>query len=79
MNKPVVVDKRKDIFMLNFGIHYCAEGSTRERCKSRNRKYKLNLSPVYTYSTTRSEIGDNEISDLTERSCCQVKITEQIE
>lgn len=37
------------------------------------------LSPFYTYSTTCSEIRDNEISDLTERSCCQVKITEQIE
>lgn len=79
MNKPIVVDKRKVIVMLNFGIHYCAEGSTKERCKSRNRKYKLNFVTFLAYSTTRSETGDNEISDLTERSCCQVKITKQIE
>lgn len=32
-----------------------------------------------TYLTTSSVIGDKEILDLTERSCFQVKITEQIE
>ena len=43
MNKQIVLDKRKDIVMLNFGINYCAEGSTKERCRSRNRKCKLNF------------------------------------
>lgn len=74
----IVVDKRGTI-ILSFGIQYCSEESTKKRGrKSRNRNYKLNFI-IFLHITTSSVIRDKEILDLTERSCFQVKITEQIE
>lgn len=94
MNNLVVADKRGNIITLSFGVHSCPKSLERNAVwRVRIEIISWILSPFYTYSTTSSRIRvneildlatssrirDNEILDLTERSCCQVKITEQIE